>query len=135
MTVLPAAPLLWLVLVKPRELGVSTAWVYGEIDKATEREPVDLDGLEKALRQGDRKRLLALMGNDLELVTLKAHPELQALKEALAAQGAEKVLMSGSGPTLFGIFASREKARQAADRLRDRERDAQIKIAHTVQEE
>lgn len=135
MTVLPAAPLLWLVLVKPRELGVSTAWVYGEIDKATDREPVDLDGLEKALRQGDRKRLLALMGNDLELVTLKAHPELQALKEAIAAQGAEKVLMSGSGPTLFGIFTSREKARQAADRLRDRERDAQIKIAHTVQEE
>lgn len=135
MTVLPAAPLLWLVLVKPRELGVSTAWVYGEIDKTTDREPVDLDGLEEALRQGDRKRLLALMGNDLELVTLKAHPELQALKEAIAAQGAEKVLMSGSGPTLFGIFTSREKARQAADRLRDRERDAQIKIAHTVQEE
>ena len=132
---LPAAPLLWLVLVKPRELGVSTAWVYGEIDKTTDREPVDLDGLEEALRQGDRKRLLALMGNDLELVTLKAHPELQALKEAIAAQGAEKVLMSGSGPTLFGIFTSREKARQAADQLRDRERDAQIKIAHTVQEE
>ena len=92
-------------------------------------------GWRKPLRQGDRKRLLALMGNDLELVTLKAHPELQALKEAIAAQGAEKVLMSGSGPTLFGIFTSREKARQAADRLRDRERDAQIKIAHTVQEE
>lgn len=135
MTVLPAAPLLWLVLVKPRELGVSTAWVYGEIDKATDREPVDLDGLEEALRQGDRKRLLALMKNDLEQVTLKAHPELQDLKKAIAAQGAEKVLMSGSGPTLFGIFASRDEAEKAARRLREIERDAQIEIAHTVQEE
>lgn len=135
MTVLPAAPILWLVLVKPRELGVSTAWVYGQIDKTTDREPADLDGLEKALRQGDRKQLLALMANDLERVTLRAHPELQALKEAIAVQGAEKVLMSGSGPTLFGIFAGREEAQQAADRLREIERDAQIKIAHTVQEE
>ena len=135
MTVLPAAPLLWLVLVKPRELGVSTAWVYGQIDKPTDREPVELDEMEKALRQGDRKQLLALMANDLERVTLRAHPELQALKETIAAQGAEKVLMSGSGPTLFGIFAGREEAQQAADRLREIERDAQIKIAHTVQEE
>lgn len=135
MTVLPAAPLLWLVLVKPRELGVSTAWVYGEIDKTTDREPVDLDGLEEALRQGDRKKLLALMANDLELVTLKAHPELQAMKKAIAATGAEKVLMSGSGPTLFGIFAGQEQARRAASVLREQYRDAQIEMAHTVQEE
>lgn len=135
LTVLPAAPLLWLVLVKPRELGVSTAWVYGEIDKTTDREPVDLDGLEKALRRGDRERLLALMANDLEAVTLKAHPQLQELKETIGAQGAEKVLMSGSGPTIFGVFASREMAQQAAERLRTIKMDAQIKIAHTVQEE
>lgn len=135
MTVLPAAPLLWLVLVKPRELGVSTAWVYGEIDKTTDREPVDLDGLEEALRQGDREKLLALMANDLEQVTLPAHPELREMKQAIAATGAEKVLMSGSGPTLFGIFASREQARKAASSLQEQYRNAQIEMAHTVQEE
>ncbi len=62
----------------------------GEIDKATDREPVDLDGLEEALRQGDRKRLLALMGNDLELVTLKAHPGTSGAERSHCSPGSRK---------------------------------------------
>ena len=134
MTVLPAAPELQLVLLKPRELAVSTAWVYQEIDKVKHRQPQNIDGLEAALRAGDRKALLEQLGNDLEAVTLRKYPLLQEMSQALKDQGAEKVLMSGSGPTLFGIFPSGAAAQTAAQALRRQYPDAELLAARTVQE-
>lgn len=55
--------------------------------------------------------------NDLETVTLAWHPELVAIKHLLAGQGALGSLMSGSGPSVFGLFPDREAARKAADAL------------------
>ncbi|MGP2528465.1 4-(cytidine 5'-diphospho)-2-C-methyl-D-erythritol kinase [Acidaminococcus sp. LBK-2] len=135
MTVLPAVPRLDMVLVKPRDLEVSTTWVYGEIDKIPGREPLDIQGLERAIRQGDRQGILDRMGNDLEKVTVARYPVLRKLKEQLQGQGAEKTLMSGSGPTVFGIFPDRETAGRAAESLKKQAGDLQIELAHTVQEE
>lgn len=135
MTVLPPAPWLDLVLVKPRDLGVSTAWVYGEIDRVDRRETADIDRVERAIRQGSREALLESMANDLEQVTLARYPRLQALAGELSRLGAEKVMMSGSGPTLFGIFPDRERAAGAGAELQENHLDIQIELAHTVQEE
>lgn len=135
MTVLPPAPRLDLVLVKPRDLGVSTAWVYGEIDRVDRRETADIDRVERAIRQGSREALLESMANDLEQVTLARYPRLQALAGELSRLGAEKVMMSGSGPTLFGIFPDRENAAGAGAELQENHLDIQIELAHTVQEE
>lgn len=134
MTVLPPAPWLDLVLVKPRDLGVSTAWVYGEIDRVDRRETADIDRVERAIRQGSREALLESMANDLEQVTLARYPRLQALAGELSRLGAEKVMMSGSGPTLFGIFPDRERAAGAGAELQENHLDIQIELAHTVQE-
>lgn len=135
MTVLPPAPRLDLVLVKPWDLGVSTAWVYGEIDRVDRRETADIDRVERAIRQGSREALLESMANDLEQVTLARYPRLQALAGELSRLGAEKVMMSGSGPTLFGIFPDRERAARAGAELQENHLDIQIELAHTVQEE
>lgn len=135
MTVLPPTPRLDLVLVKPRDLGVSTAWVYGEIDRVDRRETADIDRVERAIRQGSREALLESMANDLEQVTLARYPRLQALAGELSRLGAEKVMMSGSGPTLFGIFPDRERAAGAGAELQENHLDIQIELAHTVQEE
>ncbi len=135
MTVLPPAPRLDLVLVKPQDLGVSTAWVYGEIDRVDRRETADIDRVERAIRQGSREALLESMANDLEQVTLARYPQLQALAGELSRLGAEKVMMSGSGPTLFGIFPDRERAAGAGAELQENHLDIQIELAHTVQEE
>lgn len=134
MTVLPPVPRLDLVLAKPRNLGVSTAWVYGEMDRTPGRVPLDIRGLENAIRQGNRQGILDRMGNDLERVTVNRYPVLQELKQELTALGAEKALMSGSGPTVFGIFPDRQAAARAAECLAGRRQDIQLEVAHTVEE-
>jgi len=60
--------------------------------------------------------------NDLELATLAAHPELSGIKQRLMALGARGALMSGSGPTVFGVFAGPQAARAAARQLADQDR-------------
>ncbi len=120
LTPLSDVPTLWFVLVNPG-FPVSTAWVFREFAAAR-----DSGGrLTPAASQSTIDRFLqgpALAGlelrNDLETVTLNAYPELQALKAELSASGATATLMSGSGPTVFGIFLDELAARAAEGRLR-----------------
>ena len=58
------------------------------------------------------------MGNVLETVTIQRYPEIQALKDGMEKMGALKAMMSGSGPTVFGLFDDRRTAREAYERLR-----------------
>lgn len=67
-----------------------------------------------ALKIGDRAEVGRRLANDLQSVTARLHPEVPALLDRLAAVGAEAVMMSGSGPTVFGIFASAAAAAEAA---------------------
>ncbi len=104
---LPAYPL---VLLKP-PLAVSTAEVYSRIELTRGERRIRIRSL---LAHPWEPR--SLMQNDLESITLGMHPELGAIKEWLQDQGALGALMSGSGPTLFGVFASQERARLVAAR-------------------
>ena len=134
MQVLPAVPPFALVLAKPADLEVSTAWAYGRIDSHPPEQSPDIDGLEQAILSQNPEDIIARMGNDLEQVTVPAHPQLQELMQELQRLGAVKTLMSGSGPTVFGIFFQTDEALEAASLLKQKYKDIQIETAHTVQE-
>ena len=115
LTELPQLPVFWLVLVKP-PFTVSTAEIYS-LYQSKEKEP-RTPGLIAALQKGEYHKIPALLGNDLEGVTVSLYPEIGEIKEQLLLLGASAALMSGSGPTVFGLFHDQGTARQAAERMR-----------------
>lgn len=98
---LPAPPHCWVILAKP-SLGVSTADVYGAFDPDKADHP-DTRAMIAALREGDYEAMCDNLGNALESVTMNMHPEVGQIKEQMIKFGADAVLMSGSGPTVFGL--------------------------------
>jgi 4-diphosphocytidyl-2-C-methyl-D-erythritol kinase len=100
-TDLPAPPTCWVILAKPF-IGVSTAEVYRRLDLNGMKHP-EIDEMVKAIKNNDYQSVCENVGNVLEDVTLKLHPEVEQIKEQMKRFGADAVLMSGSGPTVFGI--------------------------------
>ncbi|MBZ5203106.1 4-(cytidine 5'-diphospho)-2-C-methyl-D-erythritol kinase [Planomicrobium chinense] len=98
---LPAPPNCWVILAKPT-IGVSTAEVYGAFD-AKKAEHPNTQEMIQALSAGDYNAMCANLGNALESVTLNLYPEVAQIKEQMKKFGADAVLMSGSGPTVFGL--------------------------------
>ncbi|TXC85037.1 4-(cytidine 5'-diphospho)-2-C-methyl-D-erythritol kinase [Metabacillus litoralis] len=94
-------PHCWVVLAKPT-IGVSTADVYKNLKVDSIKHP-DVRGMVQALEAGDYDGICDLMGNVLESVTLHMHPEVANIKDQMKRFGADAVLMSGSGPTVFGL--------------------------------
>jgi 4-diphosphocytidyl-2-C-methyl-D-erythritol kinase len=100
-TDLPAPPTCWVILAKPF-IGVSTAEVYRRLDVNGMKHP-NINEMVKAIQNNDYQSVCENVGNVLEDVTLKLHPEVAQIKEQMKRFGADAVLMSGSGPTVFGI--------------------------------
>ncbi|KXG08271.1 4-(cytidine 5'-diphospho)-2-C-methyl-D-erythritol kinase [Anoxybacillus rupiensis] len=98
---IPAPPPCWVILAKPA-IGVSTAEVYRSLNVNTIEHP-DVDGMVQAIKHQDYEGICSLVGNVLEDVTLKKYPEVAHIKEQMKRFGADAVLMSGSGPTVFGL--------------------------------
>ncbi|WP_210611390.1 4-(cytidine 5'-diphospho)-2-C-methyl-D-erythritol kinase [Priestia flexa] len=96
-----APPNCWVILAKP-EIGVSTADVYRNLKVQNVSHP-NVEGMIKAIDTGDYEKMCQSVGNVLEEVTLKMHPEVSLIKEQMKRFGADAVLMSGSGPTVFGL--------------------------------
>lgn len=112
LTALPAVPDAFLVVAKP-DINVSTKFVYENLHAdSLERHP-DIDGMADSIRRGDLKGIADRMENVLETVTVKHYPIIAEMKAFLLKQGAMNALMSGSGPTVFGIFDKEEAARRA----------------------
>jgi 4-diphosphocytidyl-2-C-methyl-D-erythritol kinase len=105
-------PPLWYVLVNP-DLAVSTAWAYQNLGLTSKIEAAKLPRFSRTMAG-----VVGLLHNDLERVTAGRYPLVAKVKEELAASGAAGVLMSGSGPTVFGVFSDEALARKAADKLR-----------------
>lgn len=109
---LPAPPESFLVVAKP-DINVSTKYVYEHLDaEGVEKHP-DIDGMIEALRDSDLQGIVSRLGNVLETVTVKKHGIISTIKQCMIEQGALGSLMSGSGPTVFGIFTDAEKAQRA----------------------
>lgn len=117
LTGLPKAPDCTVLLAKPK-VHVSTKFVYGNL-RANELEShPDIDGQVQAIRDGDFYGMAERMGNVLETVTVPAFPVIQDIKDVMMSHGAVNAMMSGSGPTVFGLFDDRQKAKEAYARLR-----------------
>ncbi|MBO5408182.1 MAG: 4-(cytidine 5'-diphospho)-2-C-methyl-D-erythritol kinase [Clostridia bacterium] len=117
LTVLPNLPHCYLVLVKPQYLNVSTKEVFGAL-KASELElHPDTKGTVDALRNGDLSGVCRRMYNVLEEVTVKKHPVIAEFKNIMLEYGALGSVMSGSGPSVFGIFSEETSAKQAQEKL------------------
>lgn len=117
LTPVPSLPDCHILIAKP-PVSVSTKHVYEnlKLDKI-EKHP-DIDGMVEALRIEDLHGVTQRMENVLETVTIPEHPEIQQIKDLMIKEGALNALMSGSGPTVFGIFDDREKGMRARDLLR-----------------
>lgn len=125
LTPLPAPPECFLLIAKP-DINVSTGFVYGNLHADTLEFHPDIDGMIGALEAGSRKGMTDRLGNVLETITVKEYPVIDRIKEVMKAQGAENALMSGSGPTVFGIFGQKEGAAAAAAAIREQQLAGQI---------
>ena len=117
LTPLPAMPHCSLVIAKPK-IHVSTKFVYGNLKASELKEHPDIDGQVQALREGSLEQLVAKMGNVLETVTVPAYPVIDEIKRTMLKNDAMGAMMSGSGPTVFGIFEREERAQEVCRLLK-----------------
>ena len=103
-----------IVLVNPG-FEVSTKWVYENFPLTSNSNPYILARGQKVTRNfhGAAPGLYEGIGNDLEVVTISRYPEIEDIKKKLKKAGAVTSLMSGSGPTVFGLFLSEKDARRS----------------------
>lgn len=113
---LPSMPTCCLLLAKP-SFGASTGKIYEGYDALQEVWHPDIDALIGCLEEGSLEKLAEGMGNVLENVTGALYPQIGCLKEMMIREGALNAMMSGSGPTVFGIFRQKKEAQKAAGRL------------------
>lgn len=115
----PLAPMpdCYILIAKP-PISVSTKFVYEHLDAAgIDRHP-DIDGMVTAVEAGDLQGIADRMENVLETVTIPEYPVIDKIKTLMRENGAAGSLMSGSGPTVFGLFREKEAARQAEKFIR-----------------
>jgi 4-diphosphocytidyl-2-C-methyl-D-erythritol kinase len=104
-------PKLWLLLVNPA-IHISTAWVYQNLNLTAEKVAARIP-----LLYNSSADVCNILANDLEAVTISRYPLIAGIKSRLIAAGAAGALMSGSGSTVYGVFASAEVAESARDGL------------------
>lgn len=129
LSILPPMPKCTVLIAKP-PISVSTRTVYEALDAEKITEHPDIDGIIAGLEKGDLKAVAGAMGNVLETVTIPMHPVIEDIKSEMMAAGALKAMMSGSGPTVFGLFESRADAREAQRRIRDKALAKQVYVTN-----
>ena len=117
LTPLPPMPSCYILLAKPG-ISVSTKYVYQNLKANELTDHPDIDGIVDSLKNGDLQGICDRLGNVLETVTIRDHPMIDEIKTFLIEQGASGALMSGSGPTIFGIFQEKSTARKALENMR-----------------
>ena len=129
LTPLSPMPKCYVLIAKPG-ISVSTKTVYEKFDALTEVPHPDIDGLIQGLDGGDLRRVAASMGNVLEGVTIGEYPVIEEIKNVMKQEGALNAMMSGSGPTVFGIFADRRTAKKACYAIREKKLARQIYLTN-----
>ncbi len=120
------------VLVAKPPVNVSTKEIYTNL-KANELEThPDVDGMVEALESQNLNAIAERMENVLETVTVDMHPEIEELKTLMKEQGALNAIMSGSGPTVFGLFEDKDKVWEAAMMISDEELAPEVFITRPV---
>ena len=118
LTDLTPLPDCWFVLCKP-DFGIPTPSLFARVDGGELTHRPDINGMRLALETGDLPGVAARLGNVFEEVLPEEYHEVFQIKKRLVELGALNAAMSGSGPTVFGIFAEKETARRAAEALKE----------------
>lgn len=126
---LPAPPQCHLVVAKP-DINVSTKYVYEHLDAEGVETHPDIDGMIEALEEGELQGIVSRLGNVLETVTVKKHTIINTIKQCMLENGALGSLMSGSGPTVFGIFTDEQKAQKAKDEIEEKQLAKQVFVTN-----
>ena len=116
---LNACPDCYVLIAKPA-ISVSTKFVYENLHADELKEHPDIEGVLTAIRDGDLQGMAESMGNVLETVTIPAYPVIAEIKNFLLEYGALGAMMSGSGPTVFGIFSDLASGEAAKAALKQR---------------
>jgi len=110
-----------LLLVNPN-VRISTAWAYNAFDECRghtlTKTPVDIKLFCQALQRQDFPSLSRLLSNDFEDIVMREYPVVREIRQRLIEIGADAALMSGSGPTVFGVFRSVEGAKEASGAMK-----------------
>lgn len=116
-TRLPNMPKCYVVLAKP-SVKIKTSWVYENLNLRNIKEHPDTKDVLKSLEEKDLRKIANGMCNVLESITEYEYPVISTLKKFMINKGALNAMMSGSGPTVFGIFEDFEKAKIVGEELR-----------------
>ena len=131
LTRLPSFPRLSVVLAKP-PVGVSTAWAYKNYDAGYDGPHPDNEAMLEAIHGGDAHKAAGLLCNVLEGVTETEHPVIADYKRFMMEHGAMASMMSGSGPTVFGLVREKQQAWHLADTLKKYDGEAGVFVAETL---
>ena len=129
LTQLPPMPHCYILIAKPR-ISVSTRFVYENLEADKLSYHPDIDGMMESIRQSNLNGVADRLSNVLETVTEKKYPIISQIKTAMMDAGALNSLMSGSGPTVFGIYEDKDTAMKALNKIQDIE---MVKNAYVVE--
>ena len=118
LTDLTPLPDCWFVLCKP-DFGIPTPSLFARVDGGELTHRPDINGMRLALETGELPGVAARLGNVFEGVLPEEYHEVFHIKKRLMELSALNAAMSGSGPTVFGVFAEQETARRAAEVLKE----------------
>lgn len=134
LTPIDSPPFMHVLIAKP-PVSVSTAFVYGNIrpDKITDRP--DTEQMIKAITSCDVHSIAENLKNVMEDVTIPEYPIIRQVKDVILSNGALGAMMSGSGPTVFGLFDNKEKAQHAMEALQKQNLTEQLYLTGFINEE
>lgn len=127
LTKIPSMPECYLLIAKP-PISVSTKYVYENLCLDEHTSHPDIDMIEQDLMKGNLEAMALHMGNLLESVTIKKYPIIAQIKQVMKQHNALNAMMSGSGPTVFGIFKDEESAKKALFDLKKQKLAKQLYI-------
>lgn len=130
LTRLTPVPHLWILVAKP-PINVSTKLVYESLDLGGVTEHPDIDGIIKAIEAQNVEQIALSMGNVLESVTIPLYPVIETIKQDMLKHGAINAMMSGSGPTVFGIFPDEQTALACQEFLKEKGDARQVYITES----
>ncbi|MDO5339980.1 MAG: 4-(cytidine 5'-diphospho)-2-C-methyl-D-erythritol kinase [Eubacteriales bacterium] len=130
LTRLPDMPFCHILIAKP-PVNVSTKLVYENLDSTEVESHPDIDGIIEAIKLKDVALVASRMGNVLESVTVPLYPVIDSIKKDMIEHGAINAMMSGSGPTVFGIFPDEQSMVSCQQFLRQKGEARQVYTTET----
>lgn len=128
LTRLPNVPDCVVLIAKP-DFDVSTKYVFENLHANSLTYHPDIDAMTEAIRNGDLPGIIKVMDNVLETVTEAKYTEITSIKNVMKEHGAMRAMMSGSGPTVFGLYEDKKAAEEAAKAIREQKLSKQVFVS------